>query len=180
MIKYARNFLPISCLLSLYNSFVYLYIQSSIEIYGNACKKYVDKLKIIQKSCIRDMLFAECTVYCMPLAKHLHILLFDDLLYFCTLSFMHNVFYFNVCHIINNLLVHLPSIHSYNNRSKSYKFYLNHAVNNSCKNVITFHGVVLWNNLAVSIKELSTLSKFKLKLLSQLLKCIYNLFVKFV
>ena len=70
MIKYARNFLPISCLLSLYYSFMYSYIQSNIEIYGNTCKKYVDKLKIIQKSCIRAMLFAKSTKHCMPLAKH--------------------------------------------------------------------------------------------------------------
>ena len=48
----------------------------------------------------------------------------------------------------------------------SYNFYLTHAVYNLCKNFITFHGVVLWNNLAISIKELSTLSKYKLKLVS--------------
>ena len=51
-------------------------------------KKYVDKLKIIKKSCIRAMFFAKSTVLCMPLTKHLHILLFDDLLYVSTLSFM--------------------------------------------------------------------------------------------
>ena len=153
MIKCARNFLPISCLLSLYYSFVYPYIQNSIEIYGNACKKYVDKLKLIQKSCIKPMLFAKSTVHCMPLAKHLHILLLDYLLYVCTLSFMHNVYYSNLRHIINNLLVRLPSVHSYSTRSKSYNFYLNHAVKILCKNFITFHGVVLWNNLAISIKE---------------------------
>ena len=166
MIKCARNFLLISCSLSLYYLFVYSYIQNSIEIYGNACNKYVDELKIIQKSCIRAMLFAKSTVHCMPLAKYLHILLLDDLLYVCTLSFMHNVYYSNICHIINYLFVRLPSVHSYSTGSKSYNFYLNHAVNNACKNFITFHGVVLWNNLVISIKELSTLSKFELKLVS--------------
>ena len=166
MIKCAHNLLPISCLLSLYYTFMYPYIQSSVEIYGNACKKCVDKLKIIQKSCIRAMLFAKSTVHCMPFAKYLHLLLFDDLLYVRTLSFKHNVYCSNVCHIINYLFFRLPSLHSYSTRSNSYKFYLNHAVNNACKNFITFHGVVLWNNLAISIKELSTLSKFKLKLVS--------------
>ena len=77
---------------------------------------------------------------------------------------MHNVYYFNVYHIINNLFVLLPSVHSYSTRLKSYNFYLNNAVNNLCKNCITFHRIVLWNNLAISIKESSTLSKFKLKL----------------
>ena len=166
MIKCACNFLPISCLLSLYYSFVYPYIQSSIEIYGNACKKYFDKLKIIQKSCIRVKLFSKSTAHCMSPVKHLRMLLFDDLLFVRTLSFMHNVYYSNVCHIINILFVRLPSVHSYNTRSESYNFYLNHAVNNSCKNFITFHGVALWNNLAFSRKELSTLLKFKLKLVS--------------
>ena len=166
MIKCACNFLPISYLLSLYYSFVYPYIHSSIDIYGNACKKYVDKLKLIQKSCIKAMLFAKSTVHCMPHAKNLHIFLFDNILYVRTMSFIHNIYYSNACHIINNLFVCLPSVHSYSTRSKSYNFYFNHAVHNSCKNFITFHGVVLRNNLAISIKELSTLSKFKLKLIS--------------
>ena len=95
------------------------------------------------------MLFAKSTVHCMPLAKHLHILLFEDLLYVHTLSFMHYVYYSNVCHIINGLFVCLPSVHSYGTRSKSYNFHLNHTVNNSGKNFITFHGVALWNNLAI-------------------------------
>ena len=34
------------------------------------------------------MLFAKSTVHCMPLAKYLHILLVDDLLYVRTLSFI--------------------------------------------------------------------------------------------
>ena len=77
---------------------------------------------------------------------------------------MHNVYYSNECHIINNLFDQLPSAHSYSTRSMSFNFYLNHAVNNSCKNFIIFHGVALWNSLAISIKELNTLSKFKSKL----------------
>ena len=105
------------------------------------------------------MLFAKPTVHCTPLAKYLCILFFNDLLYICTLSFMHNVYYSKVSHIINNLFIWLPSVHSYSTRSKSYNFYLNYAVNNSCTNFITFHGVVLWNNLPINIKELSTLSK---------------------
>ena len=104
------------------------------------------------------MLFAKSTVHCVPIAKHLHLLLFDDLLYVRILSFMRNVYYSNVCHINNNLFVRLPLVNSYSARSKSFNFFLNHAVNNSCKNFITFHGVVLCNNLAISIKELSTLS----------------------
>ena len=47
------------------------------------------------------MLFAKSTVHCMPLAKHLHILLFDDLLYVRTLSFMHNVWATILMYIIS-------------------------------------------------------------------------------
>ena len=77
------------------------------------------------------MLFAKSTVHCMPFAKHLNILLIDDFLKVCILSFIHNVYYSNVYHTINNLFVHLPSVHSYSTTSKSYNFYLNQTVNNS-------------------------------------------------
>ena len=68
----------------------------------------------------------------------MHIYLFNDLLNVDTLSFMHNVYYSNVYHIINDFFVRLPSVHSYSTRSKSYNFYLNHAVNNSFKNFYYF------------------------------------------
>ena len=42
LIKCARNFLPIKCLVSLHYSFVYPYIQNGIEFYGTACKNYVN------------------------------------------------------------------------------------------------------------------------------------------
>ena len=59
------------------------------------------------------MLLAKPIVLCMPFAKHLHIMLFDDLLYVRTLPFVLIVYYSNVSHIINNLFVQLPSVHSY-------------------------------------------------------------------
>ena len=53
------------------------------------------------------------------------------------------------------------------------------------KTFITFHGVVLWNNLAINIKELSTLSKlklvstiFKMYIVTHLLN-LFNLFIDF-
>ena len=62
----------------------------------------------------------------------------------------------------NHLLIRLLATCSQHTRSMSYNFYFNHAVNNLCKTFITFHGVIPYNNLAIIIKESSTLSKFKL------------------
>ena len=56
LIKCARYSLPIKCLVSLYYSFVYPYFQNGIEFYGTACKKYVSKFRIIQKTCILTQL----------------------------------------------------------------------------------------------------------------------------
>ena len=114
------------------------------------------------------MLFALSTPNYMPFAIHLHILLFDDLMYVRPLSFMHNVFTIQkyVILLIFFLFVYPLFILIIRTRSKSCNFYLNYAVNNSRKTSITFYGVVLWNNLAISIKELNTLIKFKLKQVS--------------
>ena len=62
MIKRARYFLPTSCLLSLYNAFVYPYVQNGIELYGTAGVTYLHPLKIILKSCIYIHII--CSSYC--------------------------------------------------------------------------------------------------------------------
>ena len=97
MILHAHSFLSIKCMMSLYYSFFYFYLQNGVKLYGTACEKYLHVLKVYQKSCICITLFASSNEHCMPLAKNLNILLLDDLHCVRTVIFMHKVFNLQIC-----------------------------------------------------------------------------------
>ena len=111
------------------------------------------------------MLFATPTVHYMPLAKHLYYYLMIYCMFALCLSCIMIAIVKYVMLLIICLFGYLLSVLKELYLSLMI-FYLNQAVTNSLNNFITFHGVVLWNNLAINIEELSTLSKFKLKLVS--------------
>ena len=168
MIKRVRYFLPTSCLLSLYYAFVYPCAQNGNELYGTEGVTYLHPLKIILKSCVRSILFAHHTAHCMPFAKQLKILLFDDLLFLRTAILMHKIYNSAICSAVHGIFVHCSTIHSHYTRSSDLNFYLNHATNKISKCFIAFHGALVWNSLSVSSKELSSLPKFKSKIINNM------------
>ena len=71
-----------------------------------------------------------------------------------------------MCNTVQNMFVRLCSVHIHCSRSLKFNFYLNHAINNTSKSFITFHEIVLWNNLINSLKELHSLPLFKSRLIN--------------
>ena len=100
-----------------------------------------------------------------PLTSHLCIILFDDVQYVRSLILMHKVYYSNTCNAVQNMFVRLCSVHAHCTRSLKFNFYLNHAISNTSKSFITFHGIVLWNKLINGLKELHLLPLFKSRLI---------------
>ena len=125
----------------------------------------MNKFRIIQKACIRFILFVKYNEHCAPLSNHLRIILFDDVQYVRSLILIHKVYYSNTCNTVQNMFVRLCSVQAHCTRLLTFNFYLNHAVDNSSKSFITFHGIVLWNNLMNGLKELHLLPLFKFRLI---------------
>ena len=162
MLKCASNYMPVNYIKSLYYSFVYPYLQNGIESDSIANQKFLHKICVIQKSCIRIMSFASPIFHGMPLAKRLNILLFDDLQYIRTLVFMY-VYFEHTCPVVQKMLVPSSFIHIYETRSHMYNFHLSHANSKISKSFPTFRGV-LWNNLLIGQRELKSIHHFKTKL----------------
>ena len=117
-------------------------------------------------------MFALPIAHCMPLAKQLGILLFDDLHYMRTVILMHNIAYLHICPALQNMYTRCSEVHKINTRSYANNFYLNHAVTRTSKCFVTFTGV-LWNSLSLHLKEINSLSLFKFKVS-------HSLFAKYV
>ena len=74
---------------------------------------------------------------------------------------MHKVYNSATCSAVHGIFVRCSNIYLHYTRSSDLNFYLNHATNKISKCFIAFHGALVWNSLSVSIKELSSLPKFK-------------------
>ena len=117
----------------------------------------MSKLRIIQKACIRSIVFAKYNEHCASLASHVRIMLFDDAQYVRSLILMHKVYHSNAFNIVQNMFERLCSVHAHCTRSVKFNFFLNHAIKNTSNSFINFHGIVLWNNLINGLKELYSL-----------------------
>ena len=62
------------------------------------------------------------------------------------------------------MFVRSSFINKHEIRSHMFNFHLSHANSKISKFFITFHGVVLWNNLLISQRELKSIHHFKTKL----------------
>ena len=97
----------------------------------------------------------------MSIAKQLKVLLFDDLIFIRTAILMHRINNSAICSAVHGMFVRCSNIYSHYTRSSDLNFYLNHVTNKISKCFIAFYGALVWYSLSVSIKELSSLPKFK-------------------
>ena len=74
---------------------------------------------------------------------------------------MHRINISAICSAVHGIFVRFSNIHSHYTRSRDLNFYLNHVTNKISKCFIALHRALVWYSLSVSIKELSSLPKFK-------------------
>lgn len=161
MLKLCCNFLPRSCLSSIYYAHIFPYLSSGIEFWGYSCQSYTNVLLVLQKKCIRIICHVDNRTHCAPLAKQLNILLFNDLRYFNTLVLMYRVYNALCCPVVANLFCRVSNVHSVCTRVCKINFYMPTCSTNVRRNFITNVGVGLWNALTIASRESSTLSIFK-------------------
>jgi exonuclease III len=94
IINRSKNFLPLTCLITLYYSLIHSHLSYCATIYGAATKTRLQKLFIKQKQAIRTINNSAFRANTGPIFQRLQILPLPDLITFSNLKFMHN-FYFN-------------------------------------------------------------------------------------
>ena len=156
-----RYKLPDWCLRNIYFAFVHPYVLYGLEVYGNTCASYFDKLtklnnkllRILQKksrSCCNECLYTQYNI--LPPVQ-----LFN----FQVLNLVYKMLYspYLLPDIYWNYFTFASSIHKYNTRNN--KLYLTPVNSRFGQRILQFKGSQLWNRLPVDLTNVTSGESFK-------------------
>ena len=169
MLKVASHVFPSDVLRKLYYAYFLCHLSYGLTVWGNTYTSYLHPLKILHNRCIRLLSFANPYAHVAPLAKHLHILIFDDLYYYNVAIFMYKVFN-NSCPSVISELFTRRLTQSHVTRHTEHSFFLPRVNLDLCKKLVTFAGVNIWSHLSVNTKSQSNINRFKQCLLAELMQ----------
>src|SRR6218665_2351940 len=161
--------IPTNVRLTLYYSLIYPYIAYCNIIWASNYKSRLYRLKILQKRSVRIIAGLPYNSHTDPIFKHFEILKLFQINLKQINEFMHRYSYSTLPTVFSNFFTP-PAAHSYNTRNSST---IKHAFarTNSRKFSIRVAGPITWDELPRDIRSIPTLSLFKTKLNSWLIKC---------
>lgn len=155
---YALNalkfFMPSHILRTMYYALLHSHFTYGCLLWGNSYKKYVHKLKVLQKKAVRIICHASYNATSSPLFKKTGILKLDDLHKLQTCQFMHKLYNRDLPRPLVGLIPQNLDIHNRltrHRRNYLCVLYRNHTVQNS----FLVEGPKLWNVINDNIKDYS-------------------------
>ena len=154
----ARKFLPKSCLITLYYSFVYPYLNYCLEVWGKATENIVSKISKLQKRAIRiitnkpwrahtDPLFDELKI--LPLHK-VYVYKIGTLMFKYTQNLLPSIF--------DNVFSRNSQIHSHNTRQV---FHIPLITRLKRQSTVTYQGPIIGNYFAKRLNSNRTINTYK-------------------
>lgn len=165
IIHQTKSTLTTKALMQIYYSLVYPHLIYCQVVWGAACTTSLKPLVTAQKRVIRLISGLNRRDHTNNSFKHLKLLKFNDInIYFCA------VYVFASINLMQNGIFNFRNNANYQLRNSNLLVIpqFNSTQSKSC---ITYHGVVIWNNLPTAIKELDNIVIFKRTLKWHLLSC---------
>ena len=171
LLKRAKGYLTIQCRKLLYNAIIKPILEYCCTVWGNCSKENLIRLLRIQKRCARLILDAKFTDNSVKLFTKLEWLPIDDTICIRKLYLLHKICSGHCPDYFSPYIRYLRHTHSYNTRATTK----NNLVLPKYKRVSgcrTFHAsaIRLWNNVDVSIRNISSHKQFIGKVKQKLLK----------
>ena len=165
IISRLRHFVPLTTLISIYNSLISPYISYGLIAWGQASKSHLEKLLILQKRAVRLINFLPFRTHAIPYFAQSNILPIKMLYFKLSSTLMFDITTNSAPQNICNLFTLTQDIHQHNTRSASSgNYYINHSRLNHHKNSFSIVWAKIWNSISESYRKLqSTYSKRKLK-----------------
>ena len=149
-----KHLLPISVRKLIYESLVKSHLNYNVLCWGRANDSRVNKIKKIQKKCVRNLANKKYSSHTDPIFNDLGILKFDDLFELNALTFMHKYHYGKLPVSFNNKFTPLMG----SNRTLSYR--INVAKNKSLEKFPTNFLPKIWNSISLELKNIPSLKLF--------------------
>src|SRR5688572_15107072 len=163
ILKRASNLLPPHVRLTLYYTLIYPYLTYCNIIWTSTYKSNLQRLTILQKRAIRCVAGVPYGSHTSQLFLELKLLKIDQIRKAQIGEFMYRYEHNSLPVIYRQLFLRASEIHSYSTRnSKLYRQPFAHT--NTRLFSIRFAGANVWNSIPLSIRQLSGLHIFKIKL----------------
>ena len=106
-------------LITLYNSFLYPYMNYCVSIWGNTYDSYLDPLIKLQKRAVRVLVGAERNSHTDPIFRKLRLLKLCQIYLYSVQLFMFKYHHQTLPDIFNDFFIRNSSFHDYNTRSQN-------------------------------------------------------------
>ena len=146
------SFVPKTCLLKLYYSLVYPYLTYCILIWGSTYSSHLQPLVILQKKIVRVIHCKDYNSHTDPLFKESNLLKFHDIY-----KYFLGIYMFNRIH-----LQEFNRNQSYETRNSSDLLPSFHRLTTP-QHSVSFTGPHLWNSIPSRLKNLQSLTTFKIE-----------------
>ena len=158
-----RRYLTKSCLVTLYYTFLFPYLNYCIEVFGSAAQYHINSLVVLQKRAVRVITSSKFREHTAPLFKDLKLLTLQQLYLYRIGLFMFKVHHNKVPDVCQSIFVTNANVHSYNTRRRNH---LHVPIANSVclSKCIRIKGVKIWNKIMDSIDVQCSIACFKHKL----------------
>ena len=147
-------------LLTLYNSIILPYLSYCNVAWGNTCRSYLDRLRVLQKKSIRCITNSNYRHPSSPLFLRLRLLPLEELVSLNCVLFMFKLQFLPHECVLIDMFLQNSKIHNYNTRQRDL---IHQPVARTNVTLNSFHISCIreWNSLPVGIKNSVTLSSFK-------------------
>ena len=140
-----RRYLTKEALISLYYSFVYLYLIYCNHVWGLACKTHMNTLFLLQKRIIRIIAGVNRRSHTDPIFKELKLLKCNDINTYLIGRLMHRIYSGDIT-LLQSYFKKNKEVHQYGTRQINH-YHVPPVKTELGKSALRFHGVVIWNNM---------------------------------
>ena len=143
----------------LYNAFILPHITYGLEVWGAACKTFLNPILILQKRMARVITFKDRKHHSNPLFLELNLLdVFKEYRYL-TGIFVYDLFNNNLPHRITDYFSFIDHMYQTRNKEKC-NLKIEAIRTNVGKQSISYTGAVIWNSIPTMLRNITSRKKF--------------------
>ena len=154
----ARKYLPKNCLVTLYYSFIYPYLNYCLEVWGKATENILSKIFKLQKRAIRIISNMPWRAHTSPLFDHLKILPLNKIYIYKIGTLMFKYSEDLLPAIFNDVFIKNSQIHSYNTRQL---FHVPLIIRLKRQSTVTYQGPIIGNYFAQRLNTNRTINTYE-------------------
>ena len=152
-----RHNATLKTVLLVYHAIFYSHLNYGCTVWGLSHDKYVDKVRILQKECMRIITFSDFNSHTNALFTDLRILKVDDIIKLNLLKLIYDFNHDLLPSDLSNIFIYNSDIHNYNTRSTVIQGPFIPEISTTKYGTISikYQGPLIWNELSRTLPSIN-------------------------